>query len=1001
MKKHIFPAFAVIAILLIGSLGLLFACKDTSNPKPKLVEYEVKIDPNIQNGYVSAAPSKAKAQATITMSADPDDDYIFVKFIVWKSTDTSDIVYEGTGNTFKMPAFDVFVSAEFILEGGAAVEYTVAIDPGIDGGTLTVSKNKAEEGETITMNPIPDADYTFDRFKVWKSGDPSTVVYEGTANSFEMPAFAVVVSVFFLHDDAPVYTVNIDSAITGGTISVSPSSAKAGQNITITATPASIDYVLEKFIVWDNDDKGGVPYYEGIVNKFDMPSFDVFVSAVFLQDLAQEYTVTIDPNMEFGWMYFSPAKPKERSTVTLTAEPDWGYMVDLKPVVTGESSGDIMEVTIEGKENTFSFTMPSENVIVTASFLPANTPSFDITLDYGPGGTIEVNRDSAYEGNDIIITIIPDAGFLLDSISAAGSLGASPALSGSGDTRSFKMPAENVTITVSFYDPNFEYDINIGTISNGSITSNVPAAKPGVTVTLTATPGAGYRFLSITVTKAGGGTVATAAAGTNQYSFEMPIDDVTVTAAFELIPSLTFPLSIDPMTANIDSYTYTGNWEPGWSKETVPRVHLYAKLEPQGNPTRFGRSGNLNVVMTEYINDPSTCVILDIAVEATPPYVYTFSLEVNGTDYGAEVRSVTPAAILHAIPLSQMKSATNVALTSLTGTLTVTGWNIYCTNTSGLTDTRVFGISLNQVQIRNLAKGTVTGPAGCDITLPAITEVPAGNRVPVDLSISAGNQFVGLNYAPSQPGIVEGDVSAVLVYFVMPNADISVGAEYEAIPTPPVWVIEEFAGISGSPGWYSDYAKDGGPTGFWGINCSYNYQNNTNTGPHWLTNGTGPAAQGSDYSTIMTAGSTNWIMQISAQSTLAVGRNILIPLNISDKDTVRLLIRRSNAITLEFGLFNGGQAGASYGHNNNQGSAVTGESIDVSKSGTGYWTALPLNSNGAWVTVEIPVSNFTSQGFNAAQLTGWGIRVTSTHNPTTGWWTNPKFYLQKIEAFNK
>ena len=139
---------------------------------------------------------------------------------------------------------------------------------------------------------------------------------------------------------------------------------------------------------------------------------------------------------------------------------------------------------------------------------------------------------------------------------------------------------------------------------------------------------------------------------------------------------------------------------------------------------------------------------------------------------------------------------------------------------------------------------------------------------------------------------------------------------------------------------------------------------------------------------------------------LFIGRNMPVVLDLSNKDTIRILMRRSGVMDQEFGLFNGGQPLAGYGRTSNV-KAPTGEIIDTAKSGTGYWVQIPPNTNitsitnSSWDYLEIPLTSFTSQtGFNAKAVTGWGIRHVGA-TPAGNLHARPRFYVDNIAAYNK
>lgn len=91
--------------------------------------------------------------------------------------------------------------------------------------------------------------------------------------------------------------------------------------------------------------------------------------------------------------------------------------------------------------NTYTFVMPSKDVVITAS---ASVMSFTITVNKNAGGNVSVKSVANY-GERVTVTMSPLEGYSVGSVSASGA-----SLSGSGNTRTFTMPANNVTINVTF-----------------------------------------------------------------------------------------------------------------------------------------------------------------------------------------------------------------------------------------------------------------------------------------------------------------------------------------------------------------------------------------------------------------------------------------------------------------------------------------------------------------------------------------------------------------------
>lgn len=128
----------------------------------------------------------------------------------------------------------------------------------------------------------------------------------------------------------------------------------------------------------------------------------------------------------------SSAMPGDLVTVTVRANTGYGNVkVAVSPSV---------EVTkVNG--TTFTFVMPFTDVAVNAS---ASALDFRINVSKTGQGTVTVKSLAKY-GEVVSVTASPSKGYELSSVTASG-----VTLSGSGDTRTFKMPAKDVTVNVTF-----------------------------------------------------------------------------------------------------------------------------------------------------------------------------------------------------------------------------------------------------------------------------------------------------------------------------------------------------------------------------------------------------------------------------------------------------------------------------------------------------------------------------------------------------------------------
>lgn len=154
----------------------------------------------------------------------------------------------------------------------------------------------------------------------------------------------------------------------------------------------------------------------------------------------------------------SSAMPGDLVTVTVRSNTGYGNVkVAVSPSV---------EVTkVNG--TTFTFVMPFTDVAVNAS---ASALDFRINVSKTGQGTVTVKSLAKY-GETVTVTVSAGANYELGSISASG-----VTLSGNGNTRTFTMPAKDVTIAVTFVEVVYELTVGVynyrGDTSYGYGTTN-------------------------------------------------------------------------------------------------------------------------------------------------------------------------------------------------------------------------------------------------------------------------------------------------------------------------------------------------------------------------------------------------------------------------------------------------------------------------------------------------------------------------------------------------
>ncbi len=133
-------------------------------------------------------------------------------------------------------------------------------------------------------------------------------------------------------------------------------------------------------------------------------------------------------------------------TVTLTATPDSGYRF------TGWTSSNGGTFADASSEST-TFTMSAGDVTVTAGFtrISSGPTTYAVTAPDAENGTVRVSPSRASRGTTVTITVTPDEGYELESLTVLDSRDNEITLTDKGDGKyTFTMPSGRVTVEASF-----------------------------------------------------------------------------------------------------------------------------------------------------------------------------------------------------------------------------------------------------------------------------------------------------------------------------------------------------------------------------------------------------------------------------------------------------------------------------------------------------------------------------------------------------------------------
>ncbi len=331
-----------------------------------------------------------------------------------------------------------------IYAGWMPVEYYITI-VNSEGGTISASQSVADEGDKIEITVVPDDGYELEKVTMTDGGElPTTIEPDADGKyTFFMPASDVTITATWKKTETPepepepeptptTHEITIDP-VDHASVSVDPVEATAGNTVTITVTPDENYTVDSVTVTATNGEEVKVTAGDNGTYTFTMPDSDVTVEVKVSESSEpptpepEEYTIAVsDGDTGHHGTITVEAEAEAGDSVIVTVVAAEGFTLTTLRFFDADTKEEITSLCnpTQNNDGTWSFTMPSENVIITPVWeeepTPEPTPTpepekiqittdmFDVDTTYGIyDGTNPVTKtitSDLKEGTDYTVT---------------------------------------------------------------------------------------------------------------------------------------------------------------------------------------------------------------------------------------------------------------------------------------------------------------------------------------------------------------------------------------------------------------------------------------------------------------------------------------------------------------------------------------------------------------------------------------------------------------------
>lgn len=342
------------------------------------------------------------------------------------------------------------------------------ITPSCDStkGSVTLSRNRANYGDNVTVQIYPAAGYRIntvfvqDYEGVRNYGDAYMIQFDCRGDTVvEVSFIEVGTGMYELgYVDYPDNTVRVSFTDSRG---YAISSANEGDIVTMTVNTVS-GYKI-KSVAYNNSlgyITGGYYSYDSTQFSYTFTMEDRDTYFTINTEATGNYTISVsNANSYYGSVSIKNGIEKANygDTVTFTVRPAYQYILKSVSVYTNDSYRQSIQVTRDKYDwNTFSFTMPNASVVIAPTY---TSDYYTISVDGGSHGSVSVEAEPAginsYYGirNEYVyIDATPNTGYKVKSVTVYDKYNDSIKVyeSSTANRYYFTMPDSNVTVKVEF-----------------------------------------------------------------------------------------------------------------------------------------------------------------------------------------------------------------------------------------------------------------------------------------------------------------------------------------------------------------------------------------------------------------------------------------------------------------------------------------------------------------------------------------------------------------------